>query len=306
MNDETTTDHRAGYVALIGEPNVGKSTLLNTLLQQKISIVTRKPQTTRHTITGILSGEDYQIVFLDTPGIIEPKYLLQEVMMHYASSALDDADIVLLMVDAEKALTRRYERNDTAVEAIAKKAKPTFLVINKIDRIPKDQLLPMIDAMKDFFPFKEIIPVSALKALGTDDLVKTLRAYLPVHPPYYPPEMVSETPEKFFVAEIIREKIFEQFSEEIPYSAAVDIAAFREREERKHYISAEIIVERESQKGIIIGKGGAALKKVGELARKDIERFLGHAVFLELHVKVRERWREDESWLNRFGYKSSD
>lgn len=305
MNSILTTEHRAGYVALIGEPNVGKSTLLNTLLHQKISIVTRKPQTTRHRITGILSGEGYQIVFLDTPGIIEPKYLLQEVMMQYASSALQDADVVLLMVDAEKALANRYERNETAVAALARQKKPTFLVINKMDKIPKDQLLPMIDAMKDFFPFREIIPISALKGTGTDDLVKTLFGYLPVHPAYYPADIVSENPEKFFVSEIVREKIFEQFSEEIPYSTAVEITAFRERDEKKHFISAEIIVERESQKGIIIGKGGAALKKVGELARKDIERFLGHSVFLELHVKVREKWRENESWLHRFGYTPS-
>jgi GTP-binding protein Era len=305
MNEINNIDHRSGYVAFIGEPNVGKSTLLNTLLQQKISIVTRKPQTTRHRITGILTGECYQIVFLDTPGIIEPKYLLQEVMMHYASSALDDADVVLMMVDAEKALANRYERNETAVAAISRQKKPTFLLINKMDLIQKDQLLPMIDAMKNFFPFKEIIPVSALKGIGTGDLVKTLLRYLPQHPPYYPPDIVSENPEKFFVAEIIREKIFEQFSEEIPYSTAVDITEFREREERKHFIGAEIIVERESQKGIIIGKGGAALKKVGEKARRDIERFLGHPVFLELHVKVREKWREDASWLNRFGYTPS-
>jgi GTP-binding protein Era len=297
-----TVNHKAGYVALVGLPNVGKSTLMNTLLKQKISIVTDKPQTTRHKILGILTGENYQIVFLDTPGIIKPKYLLQEVMMQYASSALDDADVVLLLVDAEKVKRQAYQKEETAFEKIREAKKKTFLAINKIDRVEKAELLPMIDSFSKAFPFEEILPLSALNQEGTDELITTIVRHLPEHPPYYPADMVSEAPEKFFVGEIIREKIFDQFSQEIPYSTTVDIIAFNEREKKKHFISAEIFVERQSQKGILIGKGGLALKSVGEKARRDIEGFLGHPVFLELHVKVRENWRAEDAWLKRLGY----
>lgn len=299
-----SSHHKAGYVALVGEPNVGKSTLMNALLNQKISIVTNKPQTTRHKILGILSGENFQAVFLDTPGIITPKYLLQEVMMQFASSALDEADIVLLLIDAERMKREAYEKDEAAFAKIRSAKKKTFLVINKIDRIQKADLLPMIDSFSKSYQFEEILPISALTKDGTDDLVATIVRHLPEHPPYYPADIVSEAPEKFFVAEIIREKIFDQYSKEIPYSTTVDIIAFNEREKKKHFISAEIFVERQSQKGILIGKGGAALKTLGERSRKDIERFLGHAVYLELHVKVRENWRGEEAWLKRLGYES--
>ena len=297
-----TSPHKAGYVALVGEPNVGKSTLLNTLLKQKISIVTKKPQTTRHKILGILSGEGYQIVFLDTPGIIKPQYLLQEVMMQYASSALADADIVLLLVDAEKVKGGAYDQNASALEKIGEVKKKSFLAINKIDTVQRGDLLPMIDSFSKAFVFDEIFPISALKGEGIEDLVATIVRHLPEHPPFYPGDIVSEAPEKFFVGEIIREKIFEQYSQEIPYSTTVDIVAFNERSKKKHFISAEIFVERQSQKGILIGKEGSALKSLGEKARKGIEEFLGHAVFLELHVKVRENWRGEETWLKRLGY----
>lgn len=299
-----TLNHKAGYVALVGEPNVGKSTLMNTLLKQKISIVTDKPQTTRHKILGILTGKNYQIVFIDTPGIITPRYLLQEVMMHYASSALDDADVVLLLVDAEKVKNETYKKDESALGKIREAKKKTFLAINKIDRIERPELLPMIDKFSKAFPFEEILPLSALKNEGIDELLTTILRYLPDHPPFYPADMVSAAPEKFFVGEIIREKIFDQYLQEIPYSTTVDVVAFNEREKKKHFISAEIFVERQSQKGILIGKGGAALKSVGEKARKDIERFLGHPVFLELHVKVRENWRAEDAWLRRLGYES--
>ena len=299
-----SSQHKAGYVALVGEPNVGKSTLMNALLNQKISIVTNKPQTTRHKILGILSGENFQAVFLDTPGIITPKYLLQEVMMQFASSALDEADIVLLLVDAEKVKRHAYEKDEAAFAKIRTAKKKTFLAINKIDRIQKADLLPMMDSFSKTFQFEEILPISALTKDGTEDLVATIVRHLPEHPPYYPADIVSEAPEKFFVGEIIREKIFDQFSKEIPYSTTVDIIAFNEREKKKHFISAEIFVERQSQKGILIGKGGAALKTLGERSRKDIERFLGHAVYLELHVKVRENWRGEEAWLKRLGYEN--
>ena len=297
-----STKHKAGYVALVGEPNVGKSTLMNSLLGQKISIVTNKPQTTRHKILGILSGDHYQIVFLDTPGIIAPKYRLQEVMMDYSTSALVEADVVLLLVDAEKIRKEAFSSDEIAFEKIRGAKKRTLLAINKIDRIEKAELLPMIAGLSKAFPFEEILLISALRNEGTEELTTSLLRYLPDHPPFYPPEMVSAAPERFFVAEIIREKIFELFSQEIPYSTTVDIVAFNEREKKKDFISAEIFVERQSQKGILIGKGGSALKAVGEKARKDIEGFLGRPVFLELHVKVRENWRGEDVWLKRLGY----
>ncbi len=304
---DSAEDFRTGYVALVGEPNVGKSTLMNALLKQKISIVTKKPQTTRHKIMGILSGENFQIIFLDTPGLITPKYLLQEMMMKFASSALDDADVVLFLIDAEQVkmhgvANSMLEKALPVNPANGGRGKKIFLVINKIDCVEKSDLLPMIDSFRKAFPFEEILPISALNSFGTEELVATVVNYLPKHPPLYPPDIISEAPEKFFVSEIIREKIFEQFAEEIPYSATVDVIAFKERAAKKHFISAEIFVERQSQKGILIGKGGEALKKVGERARAEIESFLDHPVFLELHVKVREKWRGSEAWLKRLGY----
>ncbi len=303
---ESQNTFRSGYVALIGEPNVGKSTLLNSLLKQKISIVTNKPQTTRHKILGILNGEDHQIVFLDTPGIIKPKYLLQEMMMHFASSAVTDADVVLLLVDAEKVKDKTYDKNNEAIEKIKAANKTTFLVINKIDLLKKQELLPMLADLQSLFPFDEIIPISALTNFNTNELVSTLLKYIPVNPPYFDTEIVSDAQERFFVSEMIREIIFEQYEQEIPYSTTVDITEFKEREQGKYYIAADIVLERNSQKGILIGKEGRALKRLGSLARKSIETFLGHAVFLDLHVKVREDWRGNQNWLDRFGYKKEE
>ena len=301
---EPSQPFRSGYVALIGEPNVGKSTLLNSLLHQKLSIVTSKPQTTRHKILGIVSGSDHQIIFLDTPGIIKPKYLLQEMMMHFASTAVEDADVVLLLVDADKAKRKEYDGNNEAIEKIKGANKTTFLIVNKIDLLKKEEILPMLVELQMLFPFGEIFPISALKSFNTKELLASILKYLPEHAPYYDTEIVSNAQERFFVSEIIREKIFEQFSEEIPYSATVDIVDFKERGAGKHFISADIIVERNSQKGILIGKEGAALKNLGAAARKSIEQFIGHSVFLELHVKVREDWRSDKNLLQRFGYSS--
>jgi GTP-binding protein Era len=301
--EPTQPKFRAGYVALIGEPNVGKSTLLNALLRQKISIVTNKPQTTRHKILGIHSGEGHQIVFLDTPGIIKPKYLLQEVMMHFASQAVEDADVVMLLLDAEKVKQGAYDRNNDAVVKIKAANKPTFLILNKIDLLKKEELLPMLADLQTIFPFDEMIPLSALTKFNTNELLTTLVKYIPENPPYYDTEIVSDAQERFFVSEMIREKIFELYEQEIPYSTTVDIVEFKEREVGKHYISADIVIERESQKGILIGKQGRALKRLGSLSRKSIEDFLGHTVYLDIHVKVRSDWREDKSWLDRFGYK---
>jgi GTP-binding protein Era len=291
---------RAGYVAIVGEPNVGKSTLLNALLGQKISIVTNKPQTTRQRVLGILSSEDAQIIFLDTPGLLEPKYLLHETMIQSARSALADADLVLLLTE----ISRGTSLPEVVEEIVEKGAagKTLFLLINKVDTVPREQVLPVIAHFAGEGKFREIFPISALKKENLEDLLRTVIREMPVHPPFYPPEIVSESPERFFVAELIREAIFEQFHEEIPYSTAVAIVEFKEREIGKTFINAEIVVERSSQKGILIGAKGAALKKVGQSSRRSIERFLQRPVFLELHVKVREHWRENEGWLRKLGY----
>jgi len=304
--DNASTTFRAGYVAIVGEPNVGKSTLLNALLGQKISIVTPKPQTTRHKILGILSGENYQIVFLDTPGIIKPRYRLQEVMVEAARSAIEDADVVLLMIDVTEVDTSTVEeRYNHLILLLRPLQKPVLLLLNKIDLIRKSELLPMIDAFVKVYPFREIIPISALKADGVDDLREALMQFLPEGPPFYPPDIVSGQTERFFVSEIIREKIFQKFREEIPYSTAVQVVEFREREKGKDFISAEIYVERDSQKAILIGREGRALREVGFDARREIEKFLGREVYLELHVKVREKWRDSDAWLKRLGYTSA-
>jgi len=292
--------HRAGYVAIVGEPNVGKSTLLNALLDQKLSIVSKRPQTTRQRVLGILSTDDTQIVFLDTPGLLRPKYLLHEKMVRSARLALRDADIVLLLTEASRGteLPAEVEQALSDVDS----SKKLLLIINKVDTIDRAQVLPMIEHFSKSRQFSDIIPISALKGENLPELLRTIVQYLPLHPPYYPADAVTEQPERFFAAELIREKIFTLFHEEVPYSTAVEIVEFKEREKGKTYINADIIVERDSQKGILIGKGGAALKKIGQMARIDIERMVGRPVFLDLHVKVRENWRENEGLLKRLGY----
>ena len=301
---EQSTTYRAGYVAIVGEPNVGKSTLLNALLNQKLSIVSARPQTTRQRVLGILSTDTAQMIFLDTPGLLRPKYLLHEKMVLSARLALQDADVVLLLTEA----SRGTELPEVVEEVLSQISpdKKLLLIINKVDTIQRQEVLPTISHFARAGKFADVIPISALKGENLPDLLRTIEGYLPVHPPFYPVENISEQPERFFAAELIREKIFQQFREEVPYSTAVEIIEFKERERGKTYISADIIVERDSQKGIIIGKGGAALKTVGRRARTDIEAMVGHPVFLELHVKVREKWRESESLLKKFGYSSDE
>ena len=304
---------RCGYVAIIGEPNVGKSTLMNGLLGQKISIVTRKAQTTRHRILGILSTADFQAIFLDTPGLLQPRYALQSAMVESAQSAIADADLILMMIDATRSDGGGKPEEKAVLERVRQSGKPAYCVLNKVDLVAKPILLPMIERYAKEFPFREIFPVSALTLEGTKELLKALAAELPLHPPLYPTDIVSEQSKRFFVAEIIREKVFLRCQEEIPYATSVDIVDFKEREERtdpgkkqkkpvKWFISADLYVERPSQKGILIGKGGSMLKEIGAAARKDIESFLEHPVFLDLHVKVKEKWREDEAMLQRLGY----
>jgi len=289
---------KSGYVTIIGEPNVGKSTLLNAMLGQRISIVTRKPQTTRHRILAILTKDHCQAIILDTPGLLTPKYELHKAMMSAARSAIGEADIIIYMLDC----TSPSEASDDILADLRRRGKPVYLVINKVDLATKPEIAPIIVSFSNRFSFTEVFPVSALKGDGIGELASSILNSLPVHPWYYPADIVSEHPEKFFVSEIIREKIFEIFREEIPYSASVEIIEFSEQKGRKDVISAEIFVERDSQKGILIGAGGKELKKVGEASRKDIESFLGRRVFLQLHVKVRDKWRDDPLWIKRMGY----
>ncbi|MBM4165388.1 MAG: GTPase Era [Ignavibacteria bacterium] len=303
-----TNNFRAGFVAIVGKPNVGKSTLMNCILQHKLSIVTPKPQTTRDKILGIYNRENCQILFLDTPGIIEPKYKLHSVMMQSAHSSLDDADVVLLMIDAtdfDIHSPQRLEKvgDDISFQAIHKTTKPTFLIINKVDAVEKGKILEIISMISQQFAFKEYIPISALNMVGISDLLKTIEMYLPLHPPYYSEDELSDKNERFFVSEIIREKVFQLLKQEIPYSTAVNVVEFIERPGKPDKISAEIVVERQSQKGIVIGARGMMLKNIGTRARKDIEQFLGRKVFLELFVKVREDWRENDTFLREYGYK---
>ncbi|MEM6648600.1 MAG: GTPase Era [Bacteroidota bacterium] len=289
-------DHRSGYVALVGKPNVGKSTLMNALVGRKLSIVTRKPQTTRHRILGIWSDEKHQVILLDTPGIIKPRYKLQEAMMHNVDAAVTEADLLVFMAEATQ------DNPDTlSLEQVGN--RPALLVINKIDLIRPEEALPLVERYTALRAFEAVIPISALNGKNVDALKQEILDRIPLGPPFYPKDMISEHPERFFVAEIIREKIFQQYREEIPYSTQVDIVSYEERKGQKDLIHADIVVERDSQKGILIGKGGKALKRIGMSARKDIEAFLGREIFLQLHVKVRTDWRNRDSFLKSFGYR---
>ncbi len=290
---------KSGYVAIAGKPNVGKSTLLNNLLNFKVSSVTRKPQTTRHIIRGILNGENHQIVFVDTPGLLQPKYKLQEVMLKGALKALQEADLALYMIEAKP----KHDGEDEAhLQKILDYNQKVILVINKIDRLPSEQVLPLIDSYSKNYALQKIIPVSALKRNGLDLLKTEVLTDLPEGVPFYETDQIVDQPERFIVSEIIREKIFLRFSDEIPYSTSVEIEEFKERKKSKDFIRAVIYVEKSSQKGIIIGKKGSALKEIGQSARRDILEILDRDVFLELWVKVKEKWRQDEAVLKGFGY----
>lgn len=290
---------KSGYVAVVGQPNVGKSTLTNNLLKFPLSITTPKPQTTRHRILGILSGDDFQIIFLDTPGLIEPAYLLQKVMMRAAQNAINDADVILFMVEAG---LKPQEKDLEILKNLIASGKPIVLAMNKIDLVDKKNVLPLIDAYQQIHSFTDIIPISALNGENLNVLQEAILKNVPPGHPFFPTDEITDHPERFFVSEIIREKIFEKYSDEVPYSTAVVIDEFKEREKRKDYIKARIIVERDSQKAIIIGKGGKALKAVGQSAREEIESFLERPVYLELWVAVRNKWRKKDHFLKEFGY----
>jgi GTP-binding protein Era len=287
---------KSGYISIVGKPNVGKSTLLNRLLEIKLSIVTAKPQTTRKRILGILTEGEYQCYFLDTPGLIDPDYELQEHMLKQIKIALNDADIIIWVIDP---WFKKQEYPATFLKAFQK--KPVICAINKIDLVDRRELLSVIDTARAL-PVKEIIPLSALTGEGIDVCKENIHKYLPDGPFLYPQEDISDRPERFFAAELIREKVFELFSEEIPYSTCVLIDEFKERTKGKDYIRATIYVEKKSQKGIVIGKNGEALKRVGSDARQAIEKFLGRGVYLELWVKVKDKWRKNKRFLKELGY----
>lgn len=299
MNNTAVTRHRSGYVTLIGRPNVGKSTLLNALLGEKVAIVTPKPQTTRNKIVGIKNLPDAQVIFIDTPGIHSPKHRLGTMMLGMAVDALEGVDIVILMVEPSKS----FSDTKLVSDILSKTALPVFLVINKIDTVKKSQILPVIDHFRGIYPFREIIPVSALKHEGTDDLLTTICSHLPEGPKYYPEDIVTDQMERFMVSEIVREKIMYSTKEEIPHSIAVQVIDWKEREDGSIFISCNIYVERDSQKAIIIGKKGEMLKTIGSSARPEIERLLHAKTYIELWVKVKKHWRNDEQILKDLGYR---
>ena len=290
--------HKSGFVNIVGNPNVGKSTLMNALVGERISIITSKAQTTRHRILGIVNGDDFQIVYSDTPGVLKPNYRLQESMLKFSTSALTDADVLLYVTDVHDS----FEKNRNFVEKVIQNPAPLLLIINKIDLIDQERLIELVERWKALMPRAEIIPISALNKFNVEHVFNRIKELLPESPPFFDKDQLTDKPARFFVNEIIREKILLNYEKEIPYSVEVEVEQFHE-ENNLIRIRAVIYVERESQKGIIIGHGGKALKKVGMEARKDIEAFFDKKVFLELFVKVEKDWRNKESKLRTFGYK---
>jgi GTP-binding protein Era len=288
--------HKAGFVSLIGKPNVGKSTLMNALVGEKLSIITPKAQTTRHRILGIVNEEDYQIVFSDTPGVIKPVYGMQESMMSFVNSSLVDADVILFVTD----INEKYDEADV-LEKLAKTTSPIAVIVNKIDKSTEDQVKGKIEYWQETLKPQAIFAVSALHDHNVPAVMQFIMDHMPEHPAYYDKDTLTDKTERFFVSEIIREKIFRLYEKEIPYSTEVIITSFKD-EPKIIRISSEIIVERDSQKNIIIGTSGEMLKKVGTYARKDMEEFLQKKVFLEMFVKVIPDWRNRKNYLQRFGY----
>lgn len=296
--EENTPAYKSGFVNIVGNPNVGKSTLMNDLVGERISIITSKAQTTRHRIMGIVNAPDYQIVFSDTPGVLKPKYKMQEGMLAFSQSALTDADILLYVTDVVEDPTK----NEDFLAKVAKEKIPVLLVINKIDLLKgNNDLDTIVSRWKELLPNAEVFPTSALENFNTANLMARIVELLPVSPPYFGKDALTDKPARFFVTEIIREKILLHYDKEVPYSVEVIVEKFDEAEKSIH-IMATIFVERDSQKGILIGKGGAMLKKVGTEARKDIEKFFDKRVYLELYVKVEPNWRNRENKLKAFGY----
>ena len=294
--DAKITDFKAGFVSILGKPNVGKSTLMNALVGERLSIMTSKAQTTRHRIFGILSKPDSQIIFSDTPGVIDPQYKLQESMMRFVKASLEDADLILYMVE----LGEKFDNNKN-VQHIFKNQAPKILIINKTDQAKGSQIIDKVNYWKELFPKAQIFPISALKKVNIDELYEAIKLALPYHPPYFPEDQITDKSERFVTSEIIREKIFLNYKKEVPYSCEVEIEEFKETKDILR-IRAIIYVERSSQKGIIIGKSGASLKKVGIESRVEIETFFQKKVHLKTYVKVEKDWRKKEKSLKKFGY----
>lgn len=299
----TPEGYRSGFVALVGRPNVGKSTLLNKLVGQKVAIMSDKPQTTRHKIHSVLSRNEAQIVFLDTPGIHKPRHKLGEYMVDVALGALKEVDVVLFLVEANEA---PGSGDQYIAEQLKGVKTPVFLMLNKIDRLQREQVLERIVQYKDLLPFAEVIPVSALAGENVSRLIETIIKYLPEGPQYYPADMITDRPERFIMAEIIREKVLHLTSEEIPHSVAVVVEQIKERNNGVVAVNAVIYTERDSQKAILIGKSGNMLKEVGRRAREEIENLLGSKVFLELWVKVKKDWRNKMTDIRNFGFTEQD
>lgn len=295
---------KSGFVSIIGRPNVGKSTFLNRTIGQKIAIMSDKPQTTRNKIQGVYTEEDAQIVFIDTPGIHKPKHKLGDFMIKMATNTFKEVDLILFMVNAEEG----FGRGDEYILEMLKEVKtPVFLVVNKIDLITPDELLTLIDQYRRLYDFKEIIPISALQGNNVGRLVDVIKGYLPAGPQYYPADQVTDHPERFIMAELIREKVLHLTREEVPHSIAVVIEDIQRRQNNNAiYIHATIVVERDSQKGIVIGKQGAMLKEIGKRARRDMEMLLGTKVFLEVWVKVQKDWRNKMSQLRDLGFREDE
>lgn len=297
--------HKSGFVNIIGRPNVGKSTLMNALVGERMSIITNKPQTTRHRIFGILSGDNFQIVFSDTPGVIRnPAYKMHEVMNSFVNSTFEDADIMLFVTEPNE----KYDIDDPIITKLKQVEVPIFLIINKIDTTDQEKVTELVNEWNQLVPFSKSMAISALHQQGTEGLLQVILNDLPEGPEYFPKDQLTDRTERFFVTEIIREKILEQYEEEIPYSVEVGIESYQETQTTKGEplarIYAIIYVTRKSHQAIIIGKNGEAIKRLGTAARKDIEKFIDSKAFLELTVKVRENWRDDEKALRRFGYEN--
>ena len=293
--------HKAGFVNIVGNPNVGKSTLMNLLVGERISIATFKAQTTRHRIMGILNTEDAQIVFSDTPGVLKPNYKLQEAMLRFSRSALRDADVLLYVTD----MVESPEKNSDFIAEVRKLDVPILVLINKIDLADQQQLIKKVEQWHEIIPEAEILPISAIAKFNVDTVMKRVMELLPDSPPYFEKDALTDKPARFFVTEIIREKILLHYDKEIPYVCEAAVEHFKE-DESKIYIKAIIYVERESQKGIIIGHEGSALKKVATDARRELEKFFGKRIFLEIYVKVDKDWRNNDRQLRRFGYDQKD
>lgn len=293
------TEHKSGFVSIIGRPNVGKSTFMNRVIGHKIAIMSDKAQTTRNKIQGVMTREDAQIIFLDTPGIHKPKHKLGDYMMRVAKNTLSEIDAIMFMVNVNEDIGR----GDEYIMEMLKNVKtPVFLVLNKIDLVHPDALMPKIEKYKTYMDFTEIVPISALEGLNVDYFIDVLKDYLPEGPKYYPDDQISDHPEQFVVGEIIREKILHLTSEEIPHAIGVNVDRMIKESEERVRIEATIFVERDSQKGIVIGKGGKKLKEVGKRARRDIEMLLGSKVYLELWVKVQKDWRNKVNFIRQMGY----